>query len=452
MENLNDFLYSVEGSTPYRDVLPRVQEYMSRACPELFNKNTLNAEDTFLIKRNIEQYLIDNSVNCNESRSLTELTDRLYKDMVRYSFLTDYLNPARIEELGLEEINVNSWECVFIKTAKKGKLRLDEQFLSPQHARDVVSRMLRHSGMIIDDAKPVALGHIAKNIRIAAICAPVLDEEIGISCSIRVVSFSNLTRHNLVNEYETVPEEALRFLENCINYGVSICLAGATGSGKTGTAGYLLSTVPNDTRLLTVEEGSREFDLLRRGEDGRVVNDVVHLLTRPSENEKQNIDQDYLLENILRYDPEIIGVGEMRSKEAITAAEASQTDHTVITTTHCRRADGAYMRMVTLAKKASTSDDETLYGLMVDAFPIIVYQEQYRDGSRKTSEIIEGESYKDGVLKFRTLWRYIVDDNYIDENGNAKVIGKFERGEKISDDLRGRFLKKGMSRATLEQF
>lgn len=454
MTSLNDYLFSVQGHTPYGDVLQSVQQYMTQTYADLFSKQELSKEDTFLIKKNIENYLIEEAISCDESKNLTELTDRIYKDMVLYSFLTDYLSPEKIEELGLEEINVNSWECIYLQTSKKGKVRLDERFLSPQHAIDVITRMLRHSGMVIDDAKPVALGHIAKNVRIAVFKTPVLDEEIGISCSIRIVSFSKLTRHNLVKEYETIPEKALNFLEQCMRFGVSVCVAGETGSGKTGTVGYVLSSICRDAqnRVLTVEEGSREFDLIRRDENGRVKNDVVHLLTRPSENEKQNITQDYLLENILRYDPDIIGVGEMRSHEAITAAEASRTGHTVATTTHSDNAPDTYERLVELAQKASRATEDALYRKMIKAFPIIVYQEKLTVGSRKVTEIIEGESYKNGEVQYRTLWSYDITDNYLDENNQPKVIGTFLKGDPISERLRKRLIKKGMPKSVADQY
>lgn len=450
MESLNDFIFSVRGHTPYKDVLSQAQQFMTKTYAELFSKQALSIEDSFLIKKNIENYLIENSVNCEECGNLTELTDRVYKDMVMYSFLTDYLMPEKIEELGLEEININSWECIFIKTAMGGKTRLKEKFLSPQHAADVVTRMLRHSGMVIDDAKPTALGHIAKNIRIAGLKTPILDEEIGVSTSIRIVSFSKLTRHNLVKEYQTIPEDALDFLEKCVNYGVSVCVAGATGSGKTGTVGYLLSTVGSDKRVITIEEGSRELDLIRRDENGDTTNDVVHMLTRPSENPSQNIDQNHLLEMALRYDPDIIGVGEMRSSEAATAAEASCTGHGVITTTHSSSALDTYERMVELAQKASKASEDALYRKMIKAFPIVVYQKMLADGSRKASEIVESEEYRGGEVSCRTLWRYDVSDNYIDEAGKRRVTGSFKRADKISDKLRQRLIESGMSQAEAE--
>lgn len=85
----------------------------------------------------------------------------------------------------------------------------------------------------------------------------------------------------------------LDFLAACLRYGVSVCVAGATGSGKTTVAGWLLTTIPDNKRIFTIENGSRELDLVRE-KDGRVCNSVIHTITRESENAKQNIDQDIL--------------------------------------------------------------------------------------------------------------------------------------------------------------
>ena len=104
-------------------------------------------------------------------------------------------------------------------------------------------------------------------------------------------------------------EEMLDFLTCCIRYGVSVCIAGSTGSGKTTIMSWLLSMVPDNRRLITIEEGSREFDLIRRNEQGRALNSVVHLLTRPHENPSLDIGQDLLLERVLRKHPDVIGVG-----------------------------------------------------------------------------------------------------------------------------------------------
>lgn len=244
----------------------------------------------------------------------------------------------------------------------------------------------------------------------------------------------------------------LDLLELFLRHKVSICFAGETGSGKTGTAGYLLSRITEDEtfRVVTLEEGSREFSLVRRDEDGYPINDVIHLITVPSGDKKYNIDQDFLLERLLRYDPDIIGVGEMRSKESFTAAETSLTNHTVVTTIHADSAEDTYDRMVTLAKKMHEFQDATLLRLMTKAFPIIAFQEVLADGSRKITEIIEGEGIDGIQVKYRTLYRYEVENTVTDELGNVFVTGRFEKGDKVSDRLRKRLITRGVPRAVAE--
>lgn len=446
-----DLFHTVAGETPYATVLSGTQDYISRSHNNILNKDALTGEDVLTIKKYIENYLISNDIKCRGVGSIVELVDKLYKDMAMYSFLTDYLDERKIDELGLEEININSWDCVFIKTATKGKLRLKERFLSPQHAIDVVKRMLRHKDMTIDDTMPVALGTLGKNVRIAVMKTPVLDSEIGISASIRIVSFSKLGREDLLR-YGTATADMLDFLELCLRHKISVCFSGETGSGKTGTAGYLLARITEDAtfRVVTLEEGSREFSLVRRDEEGYPLNDVIHLITVPSGDKKYNIDQDFLLERLLRYDPDIIGVGEMRSKESFTAAETSLTNHTVVTTTHADSAEDTYDRMMTLAKKMHEFQDATLLRLMTKAFPIIAYQQIMQDGSRKITEIIEGEGIDGITVKYRTLYRYVVGNTYTDELGNVSVTGRFEKVEKISDRLREKLINRGVPRAVAE--
>lgn len=451
--SLNDLIHTASGDTPYVTVLKTTQDYISRNQSGLLNKDELTGEDILNLKKHIENYLINYSISCKGAKSTSELVDMLYKDMVLYSFLTDYIMDERkIDELGLEEININSWDYIFLNTAKKGKVRLEQRFLSPQHAIDIITRMLRHSHMTIDDTMPITLGHIRKNVRIAVFKTPVLDDEVGISASIRIVSFSKLDRAGLL-KYNTATEDMLSLLEIFIQHKVSICFSGETGSGKTGTAGYLLSSVTQDDtfRVVTVEEGSREFALVKRDAAGYPINDVVHLLTKPNKTEEYNIDQDFLLERILRYDPDIVGIGEMRSKESFTAAETSLTNHTVVTTIHADSAEDTYSRMVILAKKMHEFQDATLYGLMVKAFPIIAFQEVLADGSRKITKIIEAVGLNGTVVQYHTLYEYIVENNYVDDGGKVHVIGHFEKKEKISVVLRQKLINRGLPRVEAER-
>ena len=242
----------------------------------------------------------------------------------------------------------------------------------------------------------------------------------------------------------------LDFLSEVLKYGVSICVAGSTGSGKTTVTGWLLSTIPDDKRIFTIESGSRELALCRR-EGDKVTNSVVHTLARPSENEMQNIDQDILLDFALRFNPDIICVGEMRGSEAYTAQEAARTGHTVITTIHSNSCDATYRRMATLCKRKYDIADDTLLSLVSEAFPLIVFAKQLENRERKIMEIMECEIKPSGERVHRIIYRYNITENRYDEKGNLIINGRHERVMDLSEGLKKRFIENGMPKAILDK-
>lgn len=104
--------------------------------------------------------------------------------------------------------------------------------------------MLHTSGMVLDNASPAVLGHLSKNIRIAAMKTPLVDEDIGVAASIRIVNPQSMQASDFVKG-GTATGEMLDFLTECVRYGISICVAGATSSGKTTLMGWLLTTIPD---------------------------------------------------------------------------------------------------------------------------------------------------------------------------------------------------------------
>jgi pilus assembly protein CpaF len=117
-------------------------------------------------------------------------------------------------------------------------VKLEERFESPEHAVNVIRRMLHASGMVMDNASPIVLGHLSKNIRIAALKSPIVDEDVGVSASIRIVNPQSMQKEDFIKS-GTATEPMLNFLSFCVRYGISVCVAGATSSGKTTVAaGY----------------------------------------------------------------------------------------------------------------------------------------------------------------------------------------------------------------------
>ena len=152
----------------------------------------------------------------------------------------------------------------------------------------------------------------------------------------------------------------------------------------------------------------------------------------------------------LRFNPEIICVGEMRSAEAYSAQEAARTGHTVLTTIHSNSCEATYRRMVTLCKRKYDMADGTLMDLVTEAFPIVVFTKQLENKQRKMMEIMECEISPDGTRNFRTLFRFMITENRM-EGDKFIINGHHERVSRISDSLQKRFLENGMPQEVLDR-
>ncbi|WMJ24475.1 ATPase, T2SS/T4P/T4SS family [Paludicola sp. MB14-C6] len=296
-------------------LLNATQEYIAKH----YSAALTDISKLYQLKVYIEKYLRD--IHCNlVDLAHNDLVNRLYSEMAEYSVLTKYL-----KNTSLEEINVNAWNDIAI-TYRDGRIeKLKEHFHSPNHAVDIVKRLLHHSGMIIDNATPLAQGHLPPvtcgngltiNTRITALKEPIVDEQCGISCSIRLLHPNTVDKENLVKtNFATL--EMISFLEMCMRYGVSVVVAGATSSGKTTLLNALLQSIPDNKRIFSIESGSRELSLVRHGENG-VTNNVVHTIARQSDNKSSRVATNYditqedLVAASLRFNPDIIAVGEMR--------------------------------------------------------------------------------------------------------------------------------------------
>ena len=446
MNSLNELFFNhsaAEGMT-YEDILDDVQKYCTANHADTLSGETDKKKKKKLLKEFILQYLIKCSYGV-EGMSSAELCENLYEDMAGFSFLKKW-----IYRKGVEEVNINAYNDIEVITSGGRSMKIPEKFQSPQHAIDVIRRLLSTCGMVIDDTMPSVIGYLDKNIRISVDKTPIVDADVGINASIRIVNQQSISREKLIDS-GSATEEMLDFLVCCIRYGVSVCIAGSTGSGKTTVMSWLLSMVPDNRRLITIEEGSREFDLVKRDADGKILNSVVHLLTRPHENPALDIDQDILLERVLRKHPDVIGVGEMRSaKEALSVAESSRTGHTVVTTIHSNSAEATYRRMMTLAKRKYNMADDILMQIIVEAYPVVIFTKQLEDGSRKIMQIIEGEDYTDGKLQYRTLYQYNVEDNRTIA-GKTQVFGEHKKLNPFTDNLKKRLLDNGISQLELKK-
>ncbi len=447
--NFKDILFnntSEVGKLTYKDILDDTQKYMSEHNSKLFSNNNATEEVQAQMRNAIESY-VGKKGYALPNTSTDQLVTRLFNDMVKYSFLEDYLYKD-----GVEEININAWDDVEVLERGQKPRRIEETFTSPQHAFDVVRRMLASHGIVIDNATPCVVGYLGEGVRICCFKEPIVSERDGVAASIRIVKPNTVSKDKLL-DFGTAREDELDLLTLFINNGISVCAGGSTGSGKTTTLSYLLSTIDQKKRLLSMEEGSREFMLRKYNEDGTASNSVVSLLTRESDNDKQKVSLQKLVELAMRMDPEIVAVGEMRSEEAYEVSEVARTGHTVVSTIHSMSASATYRKMMTLAYKKYQMDTDFMMTLMVEAFPIIFFQKHLEDGSRKIVEVIEGMSYENGEVQYQPLYRFVTLDKVKDANGNIiEIKGKHLKLNNPSKALQERLLDSGVTRQELNHF
>ena len=421
-------------------LVPLCQSFIARN----YSAAIIDKSKTEELKAYIGKYLYDTnySVVGFDTKGLVE---RLFEEMAEYSILTKHLADPDIEE-----ININGWDDVAL-THLDGRIeKAKEHFFSPTHAIDIVKKLLQHSGMIIDNAAPIAQGHLPNNTRVTALKEPIVDADRGIAVSIRMLHPQRVDRESLL-QTESITEEMLYFLEVCLRYGVSFVVAGRTSSGKTTLLNSLLGSIPDGKRIYTIESGARELSLIKRDGNGKVINNVVHTLSRPSDKEAYDISQEDLVMAALRFDPDIICVGEMRDAEAHSAVEASSTDHTVVTTVHGGGGRYAHRRIAFLSQRRFPIDMKISMQQAALAFPVVVFAHKLEDNSRKVMDISECVVHDDGELEYRTLYRYQINSNEY-KNGRFHIIGEFIKENSPSDYLCTKLLRGGIPQEILHKF
>ena len=409
-----------QDKNAYGVVLEQVRGDIAKTHAEALAQSITEKVAAETVKQFIAEYLGKHNLHI-DGLSMQQLSDRLYGDMVGFGFLDKYIADSNIEE-----INGNSWRDIEVVT-KTGWHKIPERFLSPQHAEDTLRKMVRLGGLVLDGTNPIVDSYITQGIRISAMIPPVADKRSGAVFSIRRQRMTKVTKMQLV-EWQTATTEMLEFLALCINNGVSIGIAGKTGSGKTTDISYLLNAVDSGKRIYTIEE-TRELDLFSEDEDGTAQNRVIYTCTRPSDMQNADIDMNDLLRKALRFSPDIIAVAEMRGEEAMVAQEAARTGHTVVTSLHANSAKKAYNRILSMCQMSGTNiSTSILMSFVAEAFPVMVFKRQMPDGTRRIIEIAEATGVKNGAVETNTLYRFDMQSGeYVKVNGVSDALANVLR-------------------------
>ncbi len=425
----------VSDENSYGSALSQTQSYLSDHFASTLAETVLQEQARENVRFLIEQFLIENKVFVS-GMDVQELTTRLYRDMAGYSILEEPLADPDVEE-----IIVNSYDDIEI-VDEWGRHKSRLRFESGQQGQDIARRLVRLAGKTIDAVHPSAEAHLTTGVRITALFPPLVPEEDGVAITIRKQRLGNVTREQLL-KWNTASAEVLDFLELCLNYGVSVSVAGKTGSGKTTLLSYLLNNLDIARRIITIEETREILIVNPKDDEGKKSKSILSLCTRPSEDEHLNIDMRALLRTSLRLRPDVITMAEMRGAEASDAQEAARTGHTVASTLHANSAAQTYSRIITMCQMSNTSVPvHILMGLIIEAFPIAVFCKQIGPRHRCVTEIVEAYAALDGVARTRPIFLY-------EEDGKG---GRWVRKSAISDNIAELLRGNGADESIIKRF
>jgi pilus assembly protein CpaF len=305
------------------------------------------------------------------------------------------LEPLLRDE-SVTEIMVNGPRQIYVERA--GKLEMtNTAFQNDDHVMRIIDRIIAPIGRRIDESSPMVDARLTDGSRVNAIIPPL--SLVGPVLTVRKFAVSPLTVEDLVR-FGTATPEMFDFLKACVEARLNLFVSGGTGSGKTTTLNVLSSFIPNDERIITIEDAA---ELQLRQEH------VVTLEARPPNIEGRGaIPIRELVRNALRMRPDRIIVGEVRSGEALDMLQAMNTGHDgSMSTGHANNPRDMLHRLETMVLMAGV--DLPLRAIreqIAAAVDLIVHTARLKDGSRKVTAITEVQGMEGDVIVMQDVFTW----------------------------------------------
>lgn len=393
----------------------RIRNYLTDTHPDLF-KNTINDNRSRgKIKELISEYVRDKSISVNGIEGLTETISVITSDILDFGILTDFIDDDEVEE-----IRVNGIDDVRI-VMKGLEIKTERKFANIDTAINIAKKIVRTVGKHISPASPIVDARIKNGQRVACIIQPVALS--GINLTIRKQRKQIYTLKDLLDK-GTLSQEMFDFMDIMAIGEVSCMIVGPTNSGKTATLQSLID------RLVVLDRGRRIITL----EDTAELNieGTIAWETR------KGVDLLDLLIHSLRQSPETLVLGEMRGREAQTVIAAANTGHQIYNTFHASGPKQAPKRILQMYMMGSTTLSQSMIlDMVIEAFPLCVYQRKLRDGRRRVISITELVAIKGEEIISEDIFRYNMEGDRHDRVG------------KISNRLYNRLIEAGIDSSKL---
>lgn len=327
-----------------------------------------------------------------------------------------------LEDESITEVMVNGPKNIYIE--RGGKIhKVPVSFESDDHVMRIIDRIVAPMGRRIDESSPYVDARLPDGSRVNAVIAPI--SLIGPVITIRKFFKSPITIDQLL-QFGSITPEGLQFLKACVEARLNIVISGGTGSGKTTLLNILSQFIPNDERIVTIENAA---ELQLRQEH------VVTLESRPPNIEgRGEVTIRQLVINSLRMRPDRIIVGEIRDDAALDMLQAMNTGHDgSMTTAHSNSPRDTLARIETMTLMAGMDlPVRAIREQIASAIDLVVHQERLRDGSRRVVYITEVSGMEGDVITMTDVFAF-------EQSGyeNGKVVGRLR-----ATGLRPKFIDK----------
>ena len=353
----------------------------------------------------IAQKILETEEESFETVDTKKVVQDLINDVTGYG----PINPLLLDP-EITEVMVNGPYKVYVE--KHGKIKLTTiKFRDNDQVMNVIDKIVSPLGRRIDESSPMVDARLPDGSRVNAIIPPLALN--GPSITIRKFSKDPYTIENLI-EFGTVTSDMAQFLDACVKAKLNVFISGGTGSGKTTTLNVLSGFIPNDERIVTIED-SAELQLSQ--------DHVVSLEARPANMEgKGAVTIRNLVKNSLRMRPDRIVIGEVRGEEALDMLQAMNTGHDgSLATGHANSPRDMIARLETMVLMAGIElPIKAIRQQIAGGIDLIIQQSRLKDGTRKIVNITEVQDLEGDMVILQDIFAF--NQKGIDKSG--KVIGK----------------------------
>jgi len=354
----------------------------------------------------IESLIVEEGVPLNQMEK-----DRLIVEIQHETFGLGPLEPL-LADPEISDILVNNSHQVYVE--RYGKLqKTDVCFRDDKHLLQIIERIVSKVGRRIDESSPYVDARLPDGSRVNAIIPPLAID--GPVLSIRRFGLEPLKMGDLLR-FGTMDARICHVLQGAVKVRLNILISGGTGSGKTTLLNVLSENIPNDERVVTIED-SAELHMKQEH--------VVRLETRPINIEgRGEVTQRDLLRNALRMRPDRIIIGEVRGGEALDMLQAMNTGHDgSLSTIHANTTRDAMSRLETMVLMAGMDlPERAIREQIASAIDLVIQLVRFSDGTRKIVKVSEITGLEVNTIVMHDVFVY--EQRGVDKDGN--VVGEFK--------------------------